>query len=82
MLDEQFGYLFIVRAKTGKAAIVATHSAIGTVLTAKIGNFDDSTHKNFFAEILARRSGGAFMQGGLRRAVQGEFRLGWKIAMT
>ena len=37
---------------------------------------------NQFAKFISRRGGGAFVPGRLCRAVQNEFRLGEKIAVT
>ena len=51
MLDDQFSERFVIRAETLKFAIVAAHSAIGTILPTEIRNFDDRANENFAPEM-------------------------------
>jgi len=81
-VDEQLGKLLMARAKTVQGPIIPPHATIGTIFATEVGNLNHRAHKHVFAEFLPRRLRGAFVQGHLGRAVQGEFGFGWKIVVS
>ena len=82
MMNQKFGDLFMFCPEAGEVTIVAAHPAVGAVFAAEVRDFDNGAHKNFFVKPASRRVDGPLVQGGLRRAVQGEFRLRGKISMA
>jgi hypothetical protein len=72
MMNQQFGELFVLGAITVQRAIVAAHPAIGAVLAAKIRDFNDRADENIPAEHVSRGGAGAFVKGGLMRAIPDE----------
>ena len=70
MMNEQFGKLVVIGAKTIERAIAAAHPAVGAIFAAIIGNLHDSAHKNLVAEARSGRERSFFMKCLLSLAVQ------------
>jgi hypothetical protein len=62
MMDEQFGDLIVVGAKTRQGLVLAAHPAVEAVLTAIVGKFDHSPDEDMPSKLFNRHGACPSMQ--------------------